>query len=141
LWAEARTGPRRTHVDWTNPQNPDFDLWARRKDDMVSRWRAVVANASTDGPTYVWGAGAKGVSFSCMFDPQATLLTGLVDINPNKQGTFAAMTGCPIVSPASIRPHPAIIVMNPNYEAEVRAVCDARGLNAKITAFGKKAPD
>lgn len=135
LWAEGRTS-QPAPVDWNNPKKPDFAAWSKTKDEMLARWRAFLTKANAAGPTYVWGAGAKGITFACIFDPEATQLAGLVDINPNKQGTFAAMTGCPIVSPDTIPAKSAtIVVMNPNYEAEVRALCAARGVQADIVGF------
>lgn len=136
LWAEGRTSAAHGGVDWQNPKKPDFVAWSSAKEEMLARWRAYLTNAAAAGPTYVWGAGAKGITFACIFDPDAKQLTGLVDINPMKQGTFAAMTGCPIVGPDAIPANRAtIIVMNPNYEAEVRALCAARGLNPNIIGF------
>lgn len=136
LWAEARTSPTRGAADWNNAPKPDFVAWSKRKDDMLARWRSFLTKACATGPAYVWGAGAKGITFACIFDPDAKQLAGLVDINPNKQGTFAAMTGCPIVSPDVVPATDAtIIVMNPNYEAEVRALCAARGVAAQIVGF------
>jgi hypothetical protein len=136
LWAEARTVPSRGQADWQNPRKPDFVAWSKRKDEMLARWRAFVDKSTATGPTYVWGAGAKGITFACIFDPNAKRLAGLVDINPNKQRTYAAMTGCAIVGPDAIPTENAtIIVMNPNYEAEVRALCAARGLKPHIVGF------
>jgi hypothetical protein len=132
LWAEARATAQRSHVDWDNPKKLDLAAWSKRKDEMLARWREFLSRARAAGPVYVWGAGAKGITFATIFDPEATLLSGLVDINPNKQGTFAAMTGCPIVAPSAIERTATVIVMNPNYEGEVRAACTARGLNAEI---------
>jgi hypothetical protein len=136
LWAEAVTAERTHPVDWRDSARPDFAAWSRHKDDMLANWRSAIAKASADGPVYVWGAGAKGITFACLFDPQAKLLTGLVDINPNKQGTFAAMTGCPIIAPGAIRgPRPTVIVMNPIYQDEIRRTCAAMGIEPVISLF------
>jgi hypothetical protein len=140
LWAEASTTSQRS-VDWRNHSKPDFDAWSRRKDAMLKRWHAYLAEAAAAGPVYVWGAGAKGVTFACLFDPVGVVVTGLVDINPEKQGTFAAMTGCQIVGPdAILGPRPTIIVMNPNYRDEISRDCAARGLSPVITVFGPEGP-
>lgn len=136
LWAEARTSSIGGAADWSNSYKSDFVAWSKRKDDMLSRWRSFVTKSTAAGPTYVWGAGAKGITFASIFDPDANQLTGLIDINPNKQRTFAAMTGCPIVGPDAIQSSsPTIIVMNPNYEAEVQALCSSRGIEANIVGF------
>ena len=135
LWAEAITTAQAHTVDWHDPARPDFAAWSRHKDEMLTHWRAKLAKANAEGPAYLWGAGAKGVTFACLFDPEAKLLTGLVDINPNKQGTFAAMTGCPIIAPADIRNGSTIVVMNPNYEQEIRSSCRMAGVDARIEVF------
>lgn len=136
LCAEAVTRGPGGPLEWCNPEPPDFVAWSRRKDEMLARWSGILSEAKAAGPVYVWGAGAKGITFACLFDPEATRLSGLVDINPNKQGTFAAMTGCPIVSPDAIcGERPAIIVMNANYEDEIRRICAARGLEPAISQF------
>jgi hypothetical protein len=134
LWAEGRAKAERGVAAWDNPKRPDFAQWSKRKDEMLARWRDFVSRAAAAGPVYVWGAGAKGITFATIFDPAAKLLTGLIDINPNKQGAFAAMTGCPILAPAAIEKNATVIVMNPNYEAEVRTACQS--LTARITVFG-----
>lgn len=135
LWAEAVTVDRTNSVHWNDRARPDFAAWSRHKDEMLTRWRAKLTKANAAGPVYVWGAGAKGITFACLFDPEAKLLTGLVDINPNKQDTFAAMTGCPIVAPADIRNNATIVVMNPNYEQEIRNSCRSTGVDARIEMF------
>jgi hypothetical protein len=70
---------------------------------------------------YIWGAGAKGVSFCNMIDPEAKSLRGIIDINPNKQGKFCPVTGHPIISPAEIEADTEyILVMNNNYLNEIK---------------------
>jgi len=136
LWAEAEQKKTKT-ADWTNADVPNFAGWSKRKDELLSEWRSFVEDASRKGPTYVWGAGAKGITFACLLDPEAALLSGLVDINPMKQNTFAAMTGSPIVAPEAVAgPRPTIIVMNPNYKDEIAKTCAARGLDAQLRVFG-----
>ncbi|MCE9520816.1 MAG: methyltransferase domain-containing protein [Alphaproteobacteria bacterium] len=140
LWAEANRQAARV-VARPEATVTDFAAWLRRKDELVETWSAFIASARDKGPVYVWGAGAKGITFACMFDPDAKVLTGLVDINPNKQGAFAAMTGCPIMAPdAILGPRPTIIVMNPNYSDEVRRACSDRSLEAVISIYGPEGP-
>jgi hypothetical protein len=134
LWAEGYTRAHRSRTEWDNPGRPDFAAWSDRKDKVLAHWRAVVARAAAAGPVYIWGAGAKGITFASIFDPEAKLMNGLVDINPNKQGSFAAMTGAPIMAPSAIEEKATVIVMNPNYEAEVRAACAGR--DVAIIIFG-----
>ena len=80
----------------------------------------------------VWGAGAKGVTLLNTLKPDPDVLGLVVDINPNKQGKFVPGTGQPIVAPdylVDYRPD-VIMVMNPNYEAEIRQTIVDLGLSS-----------
>ncbi|UCC30670.1 MAG: methyltransferase domain-containing protein [Phycisphaerales bacterium] len=69
----------------------------------------------------VWGAGSKGVTFLNMMKG-ADLVEYVVDINPRKQGMFAAGTGQRIVSPEFLRDHRpgTVVVTNAIYTDEIR---------------------
>ncbi len=72
------------------------------------------------GKVAVWGAGAKGVTFTNLIDPECRLISCLVDLNPNKQGHFLPGTGHPIVNYFDL-PKLGVtkaILMNPNYYKE-----------------------
>jgi hypothetical protein len=101
---------------------------------VVARWRSTAESARSRGPVAVWGAGAKGSTFSNLIDPGGSLFACLVDVNPRKQGRFAPGTGHPIVAPAELeaRGISTVIIMNPNYEAEVRAALDEIGARAEV---------
>jgi hypothetical protein len=71
----------------------------------------------------LWGGGSKGVTFLNLLDRNGQhVVQQVVDINPLKAGTFAAGTGHQIVPPAALQDSPpdAILLMNPEYETEVR---------------------
>ncbi|HKW45712.1 MAG TPA: hypothetical protein VJN22_08640, partial [Candidatus Eremiobacteraceae bacterium] len=72
----------------------------------------------------IWGAGAKGVTFAGLVDPQAELIDAVVDVNPRKQGCFVPGTGHPIIAPRELseRGIGAALLMNPNYRAENEAI-------------------
>ncbi len=72
---------------------------------------------------FVWGAGAKGVTFSNLLSRIGISVQAMIDINPAKQQRFCGGTGIPIVSPATaMREISAadVFVMNPVYLAEIR---------------------
>ena len=85
-------------------------------------------------PLYVWGAGAKGVTFSNLLVRAGIEIAALVDINPAKQGRFAGGTGLAIVSPDALINAPAmdIFVMNPIYVPEIRELLAAAGVTANV---------
>lgn len=72
---------------------------------------------------FVWGAGAKGVTFSNLLSRKMVLLHAIVDINPAKQGRYCAGVGLPIISPGNARDRIGradVFVMNPVYLSEIR---------------------
>lgn len=82
------------------------------------------------GRYWVWGGSAKGVML--LFHLSQLLGTtfhqpeAIIDINPAKQGSYAAVTGIPIVAPSRLYEMAldgdTVLVVNPNYEHEVRAM-------------------
>jgi hypothetical protein len=87
-----------------------------------------------DGPVALWGAGAKGVTFANVLDPDRRLLRCIVDINQRKHGKFVPGTGHEIVAPEQLGPLGVrhVIVMNPNYSGEIAAQAAALGLRLDI---------
>lgn len=86
--------------------------------------------------TVLWGAGAKGVSLLAHLGEAARNVRGVVDIHPDKQGRFAPASGVPIIDPEAltvIQPT-RVIVMNPNYEAEVRDATQRLGIVTDVVA-------
>jgi hypothetical protein len=81
---------------------------------------------------FAWGAGAKGVTFCSLADPDCSRLAGVVDVNPAKQGKFLPGTGHPIVPPRAATDAAAVLVLNPNYVAEVRATLGRLGSAARV---------
>ena len=96
------------------------------------RWRRRVTGLRARGPVAVWGAGAKGVTFANLVDPEGGLIDCLVDLNPAKQGRFLPGTGHPIVDYRELgrRQVRTAVLMNPNYRSENEALL--RGLAAEV---------
>jgi hypothetical protein len=88
------------------------------------------------GPVAIWGAGAKGVTYLNMVDPEADMVDCTADVNPKKQGKFVVGTGHPIVSPEQMvaRGVRGVLVMNPVYLDEVRQIMRALGPNVVVVA-------
>ena len=70
----------------------------------------------------VWGAGAKGVTFVNIMDPECKNISCVVDINPKKQNKYVAKTAHNIISPEELDKFNGgdILVMNENYVEEVK---------------------
>lgn len=83
-----------------------------------------------NGPTVVWGGSSKGVIFSLLYARSGGRIDYVVDINPAKQGKFLPCTGLPVYAPEALLPklpdRTTIIVMNPNYSAEIRSSAGTR---------------
>ena len=101
---------------------------------LVSRWRSQVERLAAAGGVALWGAGAKGVTFANLVDPDRRLIDCLVDIYPVKQGKYVPGTGHPIAAPAQLagRKVQAVLLMNPNYYGEVAAALSATGSEAEL---------
>ncbi|MCU1283249.1 MAG: S-adenosylmethionine-dependent methyltransferase [bacterium] len=86
------------------------------------------------GPIAIWGAGAKGVTFLNQLDAGCGLVDCVVDINPRKQGLFVPGTGHAIVAPEALAARGVrnVIVMNPNYAAEIRGYVEANHLPIRV---------
>ncbi len=128
LWVRADAGgpPAPPPI----PEPVDFASLAGTRTRFTERWRAAVLTARARGTVAIWGAGAKGVSFALMTDPEGSAIDHVIDINPAKHGLFLAGTGLPVLSPeqsAARRPM-TVFVMNPNYVGEIGASLKERGL-------------
>lgn len=101
---------------------------------FTEKWSEEVATQTAKGPIALWGAGAKGVNFALMVDPQARIIDHVIDINPAKQGKYLPVSGIPVLSPkaAAARKPIAIYVMNPNYLDEIRALAADLGISAQF---------
>lgn len=133
LWAEARTG-RASPQPLPVQEWQAFQRWSEGKQALISVWERRLKEVK--GPVFVWGAGAKGVTFAGLCDPEAKFIRALVDVNPAKQGRFTSLFAHAIIAPQEIRgPDPTIIIMNPNYETEIRAKCAALKLTPSFLIF------
>ncbi len=87
---------------------------------------------TASGKTFIWGAGAKGITFANMLSEHSLSIEALIDMNPAKQGRFAALSGLPIVAPAEIfakLENADVFVMNPVYLDEIKSLVDKINVN------------
>lgn len=101
---------------------------------VIDEWRAQISEMANSGQSVVaWGAGAKGVTFMNIVDPERSI-SHVVDVNPRKNGRFLPGVGQPIIAPdrlPSISPD-VVIIMNPNYRAEIEATLARLGVSAEV---------
>lgn len=85
----------------------------------------------------LWGAGSKATGF-LVTSGLGEEVAAVVDINPDKQGSFVAGTGHAVIAPgaaASLDPG-LVVVMNPLYLEEIRADLASRGARPELMALG-----
>jgi SAM-dependent methyltransferase len=104
--------------------------FSREVPDAVASWQRELDALHADGKrTVLWGGGSKGVAFLTTLG-LTDQVAAVVDINPNKTGTFMAGTGHEIIAPdglIELEPD-VVIVMNPIYIPEITRELSARGL-------------
>ncbi len=121
LWLEARAGGVAAPAGDAREVTALARAFAREERRRLDGWGRLVRGLAARGPVAVWGAGAKGVTFCNLIDPDCRLLHCVIDVNPAKQGKFVAGTGHRIVGPKRLWREgvTAVLVLNPNYAGEV----------------------
>lgn len=100
-----------------------IELWTKNLKELMRVGKRVV----------LWGAGSKGVTFLNVV-PGGELIECVVDINPQKHGSYVAGTGQRILKPewiAEARPD-TVLVMNPIYRDEIQRTIARLGAVAEI---------
>ena len=129
LWLEAEPGEALPAMIRPSALPAWAAGYGRSEAARLALWRARIAALAALGKVAVWGAGAKGVTFAGLADPDGEAIDCVVDINPAKQGRYVPSTGHPIVAPSALpgREVRHVILMNPAYRAEVSALLPALG--------------
>lgn len=85
----------------------------------------------------IWGAGAKGSTFLNLVDPDRKNIKAVIDINPEKQNKFIALSGHPVYGPDKLADLACdhIIVMNENYLAEIEQQIAGMNLHCNIISL------
>jgi SAM-dependent methyltransferase len=143
LWLEAKNQAQ------PQPASPQphktaalLQQFVEAEQQQIQQWLKLLQHYRQVGPVAVWGAGAKGVTFVNLLDPQKELVDCLVDVNPDKHERFVPGTAHPVRTPAYLdgRGFAAIIVMNPNYRDEIASLLQQHGCEAElITEPGESA--
>ena len=101
-------------------------LWAQQLEEWHQCGESVV----------LWGGGSKAVAFlSGVGSHAAGTVTGVVDINPVKQGRFLPGTGHPVWAPEKLIENQPdhIVIMNPVYHSEIAAQVTPLGIESQLT--------
>ena len=96
--------------------------FAEGYDEMVATWSArLAAVRGRGGRAVLWGGGSKAVAFLSV-PSVSSGISGVIDINPHKQGRFLAGTGHEVLAPdelRTLRPE-LVVVANPIYLREIK---------------------
>jgi SAM-dependent methyltransferase len=140
LWLEGRADGH-TPTIRPPPSPPSDTLYSSFRDrfnQKVAQWRRRIDELRSAGRhVVIWGGGAKGVMFLNLL--RVTAGEGIdvvVDINPRKHGHFVPLMGQKIAGPDRLLQEPAdlVIVMNPEYESEVRSMINQIGLSCDVVS-------
>lgn len=127
LWLEG--GANKPNVPIEKTLNfEDVSAFFEKMTQMHVLYREKMAHDFKGKRISIWGAGAKGVTFANLIDPDSSRILSIVDINPRKAGKFLPGSGHSIIAPDVFLENPAdvLLIMNPNYEAEIKQVIGDR---------------
>jgi len=108
--------------------------FATSERELIGKWEIKIQKLASQGKVALWGAGAKGVTFANLIDPDRKWIDCIIDLNPNKQGKYIPGAAHPIVSYQDIanRGITTAILMNPNYYQENLLLLKASNLNIDL---------
>jgi 2-polyprenyl-3-methyl-5-hydroxy-6-metoxy-1,4-benzoquinol methylase len=127
LWVEAYVDVHRApSLLPRRPADVFYQSFGARFTERRAQWRRRIDDLRRERcRTVVWGAGSKGIMFLNLLGvPVGAGVDWVVDINPRKHGHFVPLTGQRIIGPDCLPQNPPdlIIVMNPEYQPEVRSI-------------------
>jgi len=123
-------------------QKSEAELFAEAYSELLVV-SAFIDRALTHGSQlWIWGGATKGVLILFhllgLRPDYLSSVAGIVDINPSKQNKFCAGTGVQIISPeffvAKLDRNDLLIIVNPNYEIEVRSYL-SKVMVGKLSVF------
>jgi SAM-dependent methyltransferase len=137
LWVEACVDVHTaSSVLPTLPADALYRSFGVRFAERVAQWRRRIEALRRDRRRIVvWGAGSKGIMFPNLLGvPVGAGIDWVVDINPRKHGHFVPLTMQRIVGPECLpyNPPDVIIVMNPEYQPEVRSIIADIGVDCDV---------
>jgi len=112
----------------------DVDQFADKYNEKVTGWRNRLDQLrQNQHKAVIWGAGSKGITFLNTFEAR-DVIEYVVDINPRKEGMYITGGGQKIVPPAFLQKYQPerVIIMNANYEEEIKGQLKALGVKANI---------
>lgn len=135
LWLEANIADKKLPIT-KNPDSIPFlaNQFAVSEDTLIKNWKSKIQALANQGKIALWGAGAKGVTFANLIDPDCQFIECIIDLNPQKQSKYIPGTGHPIISYQDIanREIKTAVLMNPNYYNENLLLLKEANLNLEL---------
>jgi len=135
LWAELRpSNPLIMRTAETDIGLELATIYKERSKTLINGWVERLKNRKPNERTGIWGAASKGVTFALIMDQGGEGIDFAIDLNKDKQGCFAPITGVEIQSPKSVglSKNDTIIVMNPNYYDEIKNMLEKQNVAIKL---------
>ena len=96
--------------------------------DFPEDFAAGVTELEAGPDDYVWGGASKGLIYSLLRERAGKPVAGVIDINPAKQHKYLAASGLQVLAPdetlSGLPKTARILIMNPNYSDEIKAMSD-----------------
>jgi hypothetical protein len=129
------TEKKSDNESWEQSKNKISDFaekYAQHEQRFVEKDRSVLKKLSRTGNIFLWGAGAKGVMYANMIDPNSEFISGIVDVNPYKQGGFIPGSGHMVISHDDLPQSGSVIIMNENYTKEIKKQVSSQGKEIRL---------
>jgi SAM-dependent methyltransferase len=112
--------------DLSSLKKPVYD--ADNKVEFPPDFAASLTASASTAQDVVWGGASKGLIYSLLRQRAGRPVAGIIDINPAKQNKYLAGTVLKVSAPADLLPQlpreTRILIMNPNYTEEIKAMSD-----------------
>ena len=94
----------------------------------------LIKDLNSKGSWFIWGAAAKGITFTNIFDKYLNEEVSLLDINKLRQNKYVPVVGRKIYDPKEAYNFSPknILIMNKKYINEIRDSCNFWGLNVNL---------
>jgi hypothetical protein len=131
LIIEAKPGDNSRRQGEHLPPLSDFKEACSKK---IQVWNDLIKSGKRIA---IWGSGSKAVGFLTTLSITHEAVPYVVDINPNKHGTYLPGTGQEIVAPQKLAEYqPQIVIaMNPVYRREIQADLNRMNVPADLMAL------
>lgn len=144
LWAFGTVTPKSAAIDANDSIGESLAAYSLTEKNLIAAMKTKLQDLKAAGNLLaVWGMATKGVVFCNLIDADRRLFDFCIDISAKKINCFVAHSGHEINAPDVLRSIGSaklvIVVMNPNYLAEIIESCKQLDLNPKyIDASGNE---